>query len=92
MTETQVLTADAPRRREADLREAVRAWPAGQVRAWRDHLRAAMAHVREAQALHHDPAFADLQCRLAELENIADEELLRHLSQGRPRAGGEEGY
>ena len=91
MTEMQVLTGDTPRRRDADLRESVRTWPAAQVRTWCDHLRQAIRHVREAQALHQDPAFADLQCRLAELENIAEEELLRHLSRNHPRGGGEEG-
>ena len=79
MTDTATLAGDRPVRRDAELRADIQSWPRDRVEAWHYLLHEIAAHGRGAQALHHDAALGDLLMRLAELSNVAEEEIQRQM-------------
>jgi hypothetical protein len=79
MTATQTLTGDAPRERDAEARAVVATWTPEKLAAWRDLLRETQAHLCGLVDMLHDGKVSDLLCRLAELERLADEGILRRM-------------
>jgi len=79
MTATQTLTGDAPRERDAEARAVVATWTPEKLAQWRDLLRETQAHLCGLVDFLYDKKVSDLLCRLAELERLADDDILRRM-------------
>ena len=87
MTRTETLTGDAPEQRDLKARAVLETWTREKVEQFRDLLRESQAHLNGLTDMYYDAQVATLSWRLAELERLADKDLLRRMKPTQLRPG-----